>query len=154
MRIKSLLDPSHVLRVEPAASKTELLAALAARLAQLDGLGGGEEIAQRLLRREAQTSTGIGSGVAIPHCSLSGLDRPHLLFAACPRGMDYDALDGEPVHILFLVLAPEDRPSDYLKLLARISRLLHDPAFRQRLIAAGDTAELLRLLIEEDDRHP
>jgi PTS system nitrogen regulatory IIA component len=69
------------------------------------------------------------------------------------RGVDFDSLDGGPTHLFFLLVAPEDSASLHLKALARVSRLMKDPAFRERLSSAPDAAEIFRLIKEEDARH-
>ncbi len=153
-RISNLIGPHHVLALKPGLSKLEAIQAMASTLSQADGLDNLDEIIRRVVRREDQVSTGIGAGVAIPHCTISGIDRPHVLFATCPEGIDFDSVDGAPVQIFFLVLAPEGRPSVYLKLLARISRLVNSPDFRMQLISTQDPNRLAEILSKEDQRHP
>ena len=107
-----------------------------------------------LLEREALGSTGIGHGVAIPHGKSNCVNHLFSAFGVSRQGLDFDALDGEAVHIFFLLVAPEDSAGPHLKALARISRLLKDRQFRESLRAATDEKTLIKLLREEDEhRH-
>jgi PTS system nitrogen regulatory IIA component len=101
-----------------------------------------------LLQRERLGSTGLGQGVAIPHGKLRGLKRIVGLFARLAEPIDFDAVDGLPVDIVFLLLAPEGAGADHLKALARISRLLRDGTAVEKLRASRDAAALYALLTE------
>ena len=106
-----------------------------------------------LAERERLGSTAIGDGIAIPHGKLSGVNSIIGVFGRHQRGVDFDSLDGGPTYLFFLLVAPEDSASLHLKALARVSRLMKDPAFRERLSNAPDAAEIFRLIKEEDARH-
>ncbi len=97
-------------------------------------------------------STGIGDGVAIPHGKLKGMENILCAFGRSKEGLDFDAVDGKPVHIFFLLLAPEDSASLHLKMLSRISKVLRDPSFRKNLVELDDAA-LYAKVIEEDRKH-
>lgn len=101
--------------------------------------------------RESLATTGVGSGVAIPHGRLA-VDDFRIVVAICPDGVPFDSVDGDPAHIFVGVLAPEGRPAGQLKMLARISRVLKDPEVRRRLLAAGSSEAALQILEEEDNR--
>ena len=103
------------------------------------------------MEREALGSTGIGQGVAIPHCKLEALKEQVAALGISPKGLEFDALDGEPVNIVFLLVAPMDASGNHLKALAKISRLLKDKFFRQALRDAKSPEELLRIIREEDE---
>lgn len=106
-----------------------------------------------LLAREALGSTGIGQGVGIPHGKSNCVSQLVGAFGIAPRGVNFEALDGEPVHIFFLLVAPEDSAGPHLKALARISRLLKDKFFRDGLREASDEKAVLRILHQEDQKH-
>ncbi len=110
------------------------------------------KLVQILLNREALGSTGIGQGVAIPHGKSDCVDRLIAAFAVSKNGVSFDSLDGEPVHLFFLLVAPEDSAGPHLKALARISRLLKDKHFRDSLKAAKDEKALLKIIRDEDER--
>lgn len=135
-----------------ATSKGEVLKQLAALYAQSDLGTDPKTIAEVLEERERLASTGVGSGVAIPHGRLAELPGVRLVLGMHRAGVDFDAVDGRPVHILVGVLAPDGQASAHLKVLARISRLLRDPRLRERLLAAADPSEAHRCLIEMDER--
>ncbi len=103
--------------------------------------------------RERLNSTALGDGVAIPHGKLAGVKRVVAGFGRSPAGVDFASIDGKPTHLFFLLVAPEDSAGAHLKALARISRLLKDEAFRSRLMAAPDAAELFRVIRTEDDKY-
>ncbi|MET3691312.1 PTS system nitrogen regulatory IIA component [Methylobacterium goesingense] len=104
------------------------------------------EVFETLLQRERLGSTGIGDGVAIPHGKLPGLDRLFGLVTRLEKPVDFDALDGQPVDIAFLLLAPEGAGADHLKALAQVARLLREPGILERIRAARDASALYALL--------
>ena len=99
-----------------------------------------------LYDRETLQSTGIGDGVAIPHGSVEGLTGPVAAVLVCPDGVSFDAIDGRPVRILFAVVGPKRATGEHLKTLARISRLLRDSAFRDKLLMATTPDEAFALI--------
>ncbi|MFN8644502.1 MAG: PTS sugar transporter subunit IIA [Candidatus Binatia bacterium] len=105
-----------------------------------------------LWERERLGNTAIGDGIAIPHGKLPGLSGVIGAFGRHPGGVDFESLDGSPTHLFFLLVAPEDSVGQHLKALARVSRLLKDRAFRERLLTAPDRATLFRLIREEDEK--
>lgn len=125
--------------------KDDLLAGLAAAGAAATGLSPAL-ILERLRTREALGSTGFGQGAAIPHARIEGLPRIVVVVARLLHGVDYGALDGEPVDIAVLLLSPEGAGADHLKALARISRVLRDPAGLAVMRAAIDAEELRRAI--------
>jgi PTS system nitrogen regulatory IIA component len=126
----------------------EMAAWLASCYPQLDS----KKVLDVLLERERISTTAIGEGVAIPHGKLAGVDRVLGVFARSPRGVDFASLDGEPTHLFFALIAPENAAADHLKALARISRLLKDDAFRRRLNEAQTQQELYAIIAEEDEK--
>jgi PTS system nitrogen regulatory IIA component len=123
------------------ASKDALLAALAAVAARATGIAE-STILERVREREALGSTGFGHGAAIPHARIAGLQSVAVVVARLAVGVDYGALDGEPVDIAVLLLSPEGAGADHLKALARVSRALRDPASLGRMRDAADIAEM------------
>jgi PTS system nitrogen regulatory IIA component len=111
------------------------------------------KIVSILEARENLGSTGIGQGVGIPHGKSNVIRRIVGALGISKRGVDFDALDGEPVHIFFLLMAPEDSAGPHLKALARVSRLLKDRYFRESLREAKDEKEVLRIVQQEDQKN-
>ncbi len=111
-----------------------------------------EKLTPILLAREALGSTGIGQGVGIPHGKSNCVKELIAAFGLSKRGVNFDSLDGEPAHIFFLLVAPEDSAGPHLKALARISRLLKDRFFRESLKEAKDEKQILRIIQQEDQK--
>jgi PTS system nitrogen regulatory IIA component len=143
-------------RVRVAASGSEVKTKDLALRALADLLAAGPEEAPRglgahdfyrvLSEREALQSTGIGDGVAIPHGAGDSLSGQVAAVLICPDGVPFDAVDGRPVRILFAVVGPKRATGEHLKTLARISRLLRDSAFREKLLMAVDAVEAFALI--------
>lgn len=113
--------------------------------------GATREQARRVLaEREGLGSTGIGSGIAIPHGRLPGLKTPLAVFGRSAQGVEFDSMDGEPVFLFFVLLGQEEAPGVQLKTLARISRLLSDPAIRAELYRT-ETREGLRAVFDQEE---
>jgi len=107
---------------------------------------------EALMAREALGSTAIGQGVAIPHAKCDCVDKLVAAFGISRRGVDFDSLDGEPAHIFFLLVAPQDSAGPHLKALARISRLLKDKYFRDSLRNCQDDKSVIDIISQEDEK--
>lgn len=153
MKIEDLLEEGLVLPALQGRNKTEIVQELAAAVAKQHGEVQYEPLVVALEERERLNSTALGDGVAIPHGKLGGVKRVIAAFGRHLKGVDFQSVDGKPTHLFFLLVAPEDSAGAHLKALARISRLLKDEAFRQRLMAAADAAELYAIIRAEDARY-
>ena len=147
MPLADLVASNAILPALKVNSKKQAIQELAARAAELTGLPE-REIFDILLQRERLGSTGVGAGIAIPHGKLPKFDKLFGLFARLDRPIDFDALDGEPVDLAFLLLAPETAGADHLKALARIARLLRDPITAQKLRASRDATAIHAVLTQ------
>jgi PTS system nitrogen regulatory IIA component len=145
MDLSDLIRPDAILASLKANSKKQAIQALAEKAAALTGLEE-REIFETLLQRERLGSTGIGGGIAIPHGKLARLDRIVGLFATLAKPIDFEALDDQPVDLVFLLLAPEGAGADHLKALARIARLLREPGVAGKLRASTDKLALYAVL--------
>jgi PTS system nitrogen regulatory IIA component len=153
MKILDILSDEELIAPALAgATKADVVRELAEHLAHRHAEIDAGRLADVLWERERLGSTAIGDGIAIPHGKLPGLRGVLGAFGRHPRGVDFESLDGGPTRLFFLLVAPEDSVGQHLKALARVSRLLKDPAFRGRLLGAADRAELFRLIREEDER--
>lgn len=141
------LTPEAVLPALRGQGKKQALQELSVSAARLTGLES-REIFETLLQRERLGSTGIGDGVAIPHGKLPKLDHLFGMVARLERPIDFDALDGQPIDLLFLLLAPQAAGADHLKALARVARALREPGVRESLRAARDGAALYAVLTQ------
>lgn len=144
MLLAELLGPERVSLSLEASDKPSALLALSA-LFVADGVDP-DRVYRSLMARESLASTGVGSGVAIPHGRVPGLDGIRAALAIHHAGIPFDAVDGEHVHVFVAILAPEDRPSQHLKALAEVSRLLRRRDVRERLMSAKSVAEVLAVL--------
>lgn len=147
--ITDLLKRELVVEDLRAPTWREALEKLAARCATEVRDVEGEELLRTLSAREAQASTALGEGVAIPHARMSGLARMVVVFARSRSGIDWKAPDGRPVHLVLMLAGPAEDPGGYLKALAGMSRLMRDAQCRARLMSATDADELLRILRED-----
>ena len=106
------------------------------------------ELYEALLQRERLGSTGIGDGIAIPHGRMAGIDRLVGLFARVEKPIDFEALDGQPVDIIFVLIAPEGAGADHLKALARVARVLRNQAVLEQIRMVRDPETIYALLVE------
>lgn len=153
MKIEDILAEELVLPDLTARSKTDVLVELATAVSAVHPELERERLVQALEDRERLNSTALGDGVAIPHGKLPGIKRVFAAFARSRQGVDFHSLDGGPTNLFFLLVAPEDSAGAHLKALARISRLLKDESFRQRLLEAPDAAALYEVIRNEDARY-
>ena len=153
MRIVDYLTEADILPDLQATSREEVLREMVEHLLNAGKIKDANGLVQILLDREMLGSTGIGHGVAIPHGRLAGLNEILLVFARSEKGVNFEAHDGKPVNLFFLLVAPEDSAGLHLKALARISRILKNPECRATLLSTRDREALFRSISEEDERH-
>ena len=103
-----------------------------------------------LLEREAKMSTGISDGIALPHGKVDGIDGAIVAIGISKDGIDYDSLDGEPVQVVVMILCEKGRPAMHVELLSEVSRLLTIPGFKERLLAANDSQEIIEVIKSEE----
>jgi PTS system nitrogen regulatory IIA component len=150
LKVLDFLDTSAVVVDLVATTKKGVLEELVALLARTGKVKDAKATVDILLEREKLGSTGIGQGIAIPHAKTDQTEQVTAAFGLSRRGVQFDALDGEPAYIFFLLVAPPDAAGLHLKALARISRLLKDKFFRQSLRDVKDASEVLKIIRDED----
>ncbi len=157
MRLMDLLTPERVaIRPNTEAQPFDKAGAIHT-LALMLSLGTtveGSQVERVLAEREHLQSTGIGEGVAIPHGALPQLQAQHATLLIVPQGVEFAAIDGLPVNILFAVIGPKRATGEHLKTLARVSRLLRNKAFRDRLVGAPDSQTAYALIAAEEGDRP
>ena len=153
MKLTDVLSEAAVLPELRGQTKGEVVRELAMHLAAAHPGIDATRLEGVLWERERLGSTAIGDGIAIPHGKLPGLVGVIGAFARHPTGVDFDALDGRPSKLFFVLVAPDDSVGQHLKALARVSRLLRDAGFRDRLVASADRTSLYRAIKEEDDKY-
>lgn len=147
MNISDLLKPSAVIASLKVQGKKHLLQELSARAAQVTHLPE-RKIFETLTERERLGTTGVGQGIAIPHGRFADIDEIAGVFARLETPIDYDAVDDQPVDLVFMLLAPEGAGADHLKALARVSRLLRNQSATEKLRAAKSTEALYAILTD------
>ena len=145
MLLTDLVAPNAIIPALKVNSKKQILQELAAKAADLSGQSE-RTVLETLQQREKLGSTGVGGGVAIPHGKLPKLGKLFGLFARLERPVDFEALDGQPVDLVFLLLAPETAGADHLKALARVARVLRDPDIARKLRESRDAEALYAVL--------
>jgi PTS system nitrogen regulatory IIA component len=160
MRLTDLLTPERVAihldaggQPSTPLDKRTAIKTLAQMLAQGTRVDGGS-VERVLMEREQLQSTGIGEGVAIPHGALVELDTQHAGLLVVPAGVDFAAIDGQAVNIIFAVIGPKRATGEHLKTLARVSRLLRNKSFRERLIGSPDAKAAHALIAAEEGERP
>lgn len=146
--LSSLLIDGQVHPVLRATSRKQVLCELGTRLAEAVGLDG-RLVIEAVMERERLGSTGVGSGVAIPHARVDGLKRTVGAFARIEPAVDFDAVDERPCDLVFMLLAPDGEGADHLRALAKVSRAMRQAGFREALRQAADRVELEALLSGE-----
>lgn len=146
MRLGELTRPDLIFPDLPATDRAEVLRALAGRVAEQGLVKNGEDLFQKLWEREQLGSTGIGGGIAIPHCKLPGLAHGVVAVGLVPAGVDFGAADGKPVQVLFLVVSPSGSPAEHLQILAALSRWVRAEGHAEKILALRDPAAVYDLL--------
>ncbi len=152
MKITDILDEASIIQDLRSTSKKGVLEELSTVLVQGKKLPDRDKAVEVLLEREKLGSTGIGDGIAIPHGKMRGIEELVTSFGRSIKGVNFDSIDNKPTHLFFLLVAPENSAGIHLKALARISRLLKDPSFRNRLMEAKDRHDLFGIITEEDEK--
>ncbi|WP_088072591.1 PTS fructose transporter subunit IIABC [Gottfriedia luciferensis] len=146
MRITELLKRDTVLIEIDSTSKNSVIDELVDVLDQAGRLNNKELFKEAILKREGQSTTGIGEGIAIPHAKTSAVKIPSIAFGRSNEGINYDSLDGQPAHLFFMIAASEGADNAHLETLSRLSTLLMDEEFRSSLLGAENADEVIRLI--------
>jgi PTS system nitrogen regulatory IIA component len=152
MDLSDLIGPEAVLPAMRANSKRQVLQLLAEKASKLTAIAE-RDIFDTILQRERLGSTGVGNGIAIPHGKLPSVKKITGVFARLDNAVDFEALDDQPVDLVFLLLAPESAGADHLKALARIARVLRDPKMVDNLRSIADAAAIYQMLTTETASH-
>ncbi|NGP76866.1 PTS sugar transporter subunit IIA [Balneolaceae bacterium YR4-1] len=153
MNIVSLLDKSTVIPDLKASSKKEVLNELISSLSSKVDSDELDAIHQAVFEREKIMSTGVGKGLAIPHGKASGIKDNYAAFALLDSPVEYEAIDGQPVTMVFLLVGPQSSNSFHIKMLSRISRLMNNSEFRTELNDCKTAEEILEVFNREEETH-
>ncbi len=149
MNIEDMLEKEFIIENLKSRTKKEVLIELSDVFMNSVTAVKRDSLIEVLLEREKLGSTGIGEGIAIPHGKLAGLEKLIISFGRSVTGVDFDSLDGKPVYIFFLILAPENSAGQHLKALAKISRMLKEVSFRESLMNIKTSEDAYNLIIEK-----
>ena len=152
MKLADILRESCVIADIKGITKREILFEMVETLKRAKLIDDIDPIVEVIMEREQLGSTGIGDGVAIPHGKMKTLNTILCVAGRSKEGVNFDAVDRQPVHIFFLVLAPEDSASLHLKVLSRISKVLRDQSFRGKMLTLTDAHDIYTNIIEADDK--
>ena len=152
MKLADILRESCVIADIKGTTKKEILFEMVETLKKANLINDIDSVVEIIMERERLGSTGIGDGVAIPHGKMNKLDTILCVAGRSKEGVNFDAVDRQPVHIFFLVLAPENSASLHLKVLSRISKVLRDPSFRKKILKLADAHAIYTNIIEADDK--
>jgi nitrogen PTS system EIIA component len=154
VKIVDILNEEMIIPELGAVDKDSLISEIASTMCKQPALGCSADVVQRaLLGRERLGSTGVGESVAIPHAKIPGLKSLTACFGRRVAGVAFDAVDQQPVRLVFVLLVPENSAGAHLKALARIARLLKSPSFRDRLLSLPDAHSIYEAFIEEDAKY-
>jgi PTS system nitrogen regulatory IIA component len=151
MKMSDILEEENLIPDLKAKDKKKTIEELANAVVKTNPSLDKDSLVRVLLDREALGSTAIGDGVAIPHGKFPGIIAPIISFGRSRKGLDFESMDGQPVFLFFLLVAPEDSASVHLKALARIAKMLKDSNFRKLLIEAPSRKELYKIIIQNDE---
>jgi PTS system nitrogen regulatory IIA component len=151
MRLSDILEEDNIIPDLKARDKQRTIEELTEAIVKGNPSLDKDSLVRVLLERESLGSTAIGDGVAIPHGKYPGISTPIISFGRSRKGLDFESMDGQPVFLFFLLLAPEDSASIHLKALARIAKMLKDSNFRKVLIEATTKKELYKIIIHNDE---
>ncbi|MBE5103700.1 PTS sugar transporter subunit IIA [Bacillus thuringiensis] len=151
MKITELLKRDTVIMNLTASNKEAVIDELVEKLSGANRLNSEIEFKEAILKRESQSTTGIGEGIAIPHAKTKAVKQPAICFGRSVSGINYESLDGQPAHLFFMIAASEGANNTHLETLSRLSTLLMDEGFRKQLLEAKDASELLRLFDEKEN---
>ena len=151
MKLSDILEKDSIIPELKGEDKKKVIEELAEAIIGSNSSLDKDSLVRVLLERETLGSTGIGDGVAIPHGKFHGVSEPVVSFGRSLKGLDFESMDGKPTHIFFILVTPENSTGLHLKLLARISRLLKNEPFKQKLRQAADREEIYGIIDEEDE---
>ncbi len=151
MKLPEIIEENNIIPELQAKDKKGVLEELAEVISKHEPSIDKRALVKVLVERERLGSTGIGDGVAIPHGKMNSVSRPIISFGRSKQGLDFDSMDGQPAHLFFLLIAPEDSSSVHLQVLAKIAKILKNRDFRKKLMEPGTKKELYQTIVQTDE---
>lgn len=153
MKLQELLTKSSIIIDLPETNKNEFLSQMAHFMISLNGLSGADEIAAKILDRESEMSTGIGYGIAIPHARISGIDRLYMVAARSAPGLEFNAIDEQPVQLVFMMISPANTSIEHTQILSSLSRIMSYEEVRTKLLKAEDSEQFLDVITKSENKY-
>ncbi len=153
VKIQDILQKNGILTNLESTNKIEILTQMGKYLATLNGITDLDHIARKILDREAEMSTGIGYGIAIPHARIEGIDKLYMIAGRSVKGIDFNAIDEQPVHLIFMMLSPANASSQYTTILSSLSRVMSYEEIRNSLIESENAESFLGIIAAGEDKY-
>ena len=153
VKIRDLLSKNSILIDLQGSDKLALLTQMADYMCSLYNLPDKQMVIQKILKREAELSTGIGFGIAIPHARVPQVDRIHMIAARSIQGIDFNAIDEQAVHLIFMMVSPANTSSEHTQILSSLSRIMSYEDMRKKLLTAANADQFLDLIIKGEDKY-
>jgi nitrogen PTS system EIIA component len=153
VKIQDILQKNGIINNLESTNKTEILTQMGRYLASLYDIKDQDLIVRKILDREAEMSTGIGFGIAIPHARIEGIDRLFMIAGRSVKGIDFNAIDEQPVHLIFMMLSPANASSQYTHILSSLSRVMSYEEIRNSLIDSDDAEKFLGAIAAGENKY-
>ena len=153
MKIQDILQKNGILTNLESTDKTAILSQMGKYLASLYDIKDQEHIVRKILDREAEMSTGIGYSIAIPHARVEGIDKLYMIAGRSVKGIDFNSIDEQPVHLIFMMLSPANASSQYTRILSSLSRVMSYEEIRSSLIESDDAEKFLGIIAAGENKY-
>ena len=153
MKIRDLLQKNSILIDLESTDKNVVLSQMAQYMASLYNLPEAPAIARKILERESEMSTGIGFGIAIPHARIEKVDQVYMVAARSVKGIEFNAIDEQPVHLVFLIISPTNASAEHIKILSSLTRIMSYENMRKKLTEAETAEQFLDVLVKGEDKY-
>jgi mannitol/fructose-specific phosphotransferase system IIA component (Ntr-type) len=153
VKLQELLNKNSIIIDLSQNNKNEFLTQMAHFLISMNGLSGADEVAAKILERESEMSTGIGYGIAIPHARISGIDRLYMVAARSTQGLDFNAIDEQPVFLVFMMISPANTSIEHTHILSSLSRIMSYEEVRTKLLKAEDSEQFLDVITKSENKY-
>jgi fructose-specific phosphotransferase system IIA component len=153
LKLQNILAKNNILIDIKAADKNDLLSQMGRYLGSVYDLKDTETIVSKILDRESEMSTGIGFGIAIPHARIDSIDRVYLVAARTAADIEFNAIDEQPVRLVFLMISPSNTATEHTKILSTLSRIMAYEDIRKNLLETPDAETFLKILVAGEDKY-
>jgi nitrogen PTS system EIIA component len=153
VKIQDILQKNGILTNLESTDKSEILTQMAKYLASLYDITDQDLIVRKIIDRETEMSTGIGYGIAIPHARIEGIDRLFMIAGRSVKGIDFNSIDEQPVHLLFMMLSPANASSQYTNILSSLSRIMSYEEIRNSLVESDDAEKFLGIIVAGENKY-